>query len=50
MAFVNPPDSASMVYWYFMDGLPSPPGIKADLESLQKAGIRSSPREWRLEQ
>ena len=38
--FVNPPDSARpWVYWYFMDGHLSPEGMKADLESLKKAGI-----------
>jgi hypothetical protein len=39
-AFVNPPDSARpWVYWYFMDGHLTPEGMKADLESLKKAGI-----------
>lgn len=39
-AFVNPPDNARpWVYWYFMDGHLTPEGIKADLESMKKAGI-----------
>src|SRR5215469_18947551 len=38
--FLNPPDSARpWVYWYFMDGHLSPDGMKADLESLKRAGI-----------
>jgi len=39
-AFLNPPDSARpWVYWYFMDGHLTPDGMKADLESLKRAGI-----------
>src|SRR4051812_21118278 len=38
--FLNPPDSARpWVYWYFMDGHLTPDGMKADLESLKRAGI-----------
>jgi hypothetical protein len=38
--FVTPPDSAKpWVYWYWMNGNSTKEGIKADLESMKKAGI-----------
>ena len=38
--FLNPPESARpWVYWYFQDGNLTREGMKADLESMKKAGI-----------
>ncbi|RYG48634.1 hypothetical protein EON79_03870 [bacterium] len=38
--FATPPDSARpWVYWYFMEGQMSRPGLTADLEAMKKAGI-----------
>jgi hypothetical protein len=38
--FQHPPESARpWVYWYFMDGNMSGPGMRADLESMKGAGL-----------
>lgn len=38
--FLSPPHSSHpWVYWYFMDGYVSLEGMKADLDSMKKAGI-----------
>ena len=39
-SFVSPPDSAKpWVYWFFMDGNETQPGMRADLEAMKKAGL-----------